>query len=102
MCIRDRRDSLKSQLDLALKEIEDLKGKNDCDDILKNNEFLSSKLDFTFKENLSLKSKIDFVTKELDLVLKKNESLQNDLDSHVCHASVASSSCNSPRGGVNR
>ena len=39
-----------------------------------------------------MKNEIDFIAKELDLVLKKNESLQNDLDSHVCHASVASPS----------
>jgi len=90
--ITSERDSLKSQLELALKEIEVLKSKNNCDDIVKNNEFLSSKLDFVLKDNLSLKNEIDFITKELDLVLKKNESLQNDLDSHVCHASIASSS----------
>ena len=69
--ITSERDSLESQLELALKEIEVLKGKNDCDDILKHNEILSSKLDFTFKDNLVLKNKIDSISKELDLVLKK-------------------------------
>ena len=39
-----------------------------------------------------MKNKIDSITKELDLVLKKNESLKIDIDSHVCHASVASPS----------
>ena len=42
-------DSLRSQLDLALKEIDCLKNKNDCDDVLKKNEFLSSKIDFVLK-----------------------------------------------------
>ena len=70
-----------------------MKNKNDCDDVVKHNEILSSKLDFTFKDNLVLKNKIDSITKELDLVLKKNESLKIDIDSHVCHASVASTSC---------
>ena len=45
-------DSLKSQLDLALMENEFLKSKNDCDDVLKNNEVLSSKLDFVLKLSL--------------------------------------------------
>ena len=91
--IASERDSLKSQLDLSLNEIEGLKSKNDCDDVVENNEVLSSKLDFVLKDNLALKNEIDFITKELDLVLKKNESLKIDIDSHVCHASIASSSC---------
>jgi len=90
--IASERDSLKSQLELALNEINVLKSQNDCDDVLKNNEILSSKLDCVFKENLTLKNKIDSISKELDLLLKKNESLQNDIDIHVCHASVASTS----------
>ena len=83
-------DSLKSQLELALKENEFLKNKNDCDDVVKHNEILSSKLDFTFKENLTLKNDIDSITRELDLVLIKNKSLQKEID--VCHANVASCS----------
>jgi len=39
--ISSERDSLKTQLDFALKENEILKNKNDCDDVLKNNEVLS-------------------------------------------------------------
>ena len=34
--ICSERDSLKSQLDLAIKENEFLKSKNDCDDVVKN------------------------------------------------------------------
>ena len=68
-----------------------MKSKNDCDDVLKNNEVLSSKLDFILKDNHSLKNEFDFITKELDLVLKKNESLKIDIDSHVCHARVVPS-----------
>ena len=45
-----------------------------------------------WEDHLVLKNEIDLITKELDLVLKKNESLKIDIDSHVCHASVASSS----------
>ena len=85
-------DSLKSQLELALKENESLINRNDCDIVLKKNEVLSSKLDFVLKENESLKNKISSISKELDLFSKKNTTLQNDIDSHVCHASVASSS----------
>ena len=47
--ITSERDSLKSQLELALKENEFLKSKNDCNDVVKNNEVLSSKLDFILK-----------------------------------------------------
>ena len=57
-----------------------------------SNLILSSKLDFTLKENDILKNKIASILKELDLVSKKNISLKNDIDSHVCHANVASSS----------
>ena len=53
--ISNERDSLKSQLDLALKENEILKNKNDCDNVLKKNEVLSSKLNFVLKKNDSLK-----------------------------------------------
>ena len=88
--ISNERDSLKSQLDLALKENEFLKNKNDCDDVVKKNKILSSKLDFVLKENETLKNKIALVSNELDLASKKNISLKNDLDTHVCHAS---SSC---------
>jgi len=61
--ISSERDSLKSQLDLALKENKILKNKNDCDDVLKKNEVLSSKLDFVLKENNSLKNKIALISK---------------------------------------
>ena len=66
-----------------------MKNKNDCDDVLKKNEALSSKLDFVLKENHSLKNKIDLISKELDLILNENKSMKNDLDTHFCHASVA-------------
>ena len=36
--------------------------------------------------------KIALISKDLDLVSKKNISLKNDMDSHVCHASIASPS----------
>ena len=42
--ISSERDSLKSQLDLTLNENKILKNKNDCDEVLKTNEVLSSKL----------------------------------------------------------
>jgi len=90
--IPNERDSLKSQLELVLKENEILKNRNDCDIVLKKNEILSSKLDFVIKENESLKMKIALISKDLDLFSKKNTTLQNNIDSHVCHASVASSS----------
>ena len=41
---------------------------------------------FVLKENESLKNKIISISKELDLVSKKNNSLKNNIDSHVCHA----------------
>ena len=69
--IASERDSLKSQLELALKEIDVLKGKDDCDDVVKNNEALSSKLDFVLKDNLILKNKIDSITKELKFGFKE-------------------------------
>ena len=56
--ISSKRDSLKSQLDLALKENEILNNKNTCDEVLKKNEVLSSKLDFILKENETLKIKL--------------------------------------------
>ena len=106
MCIRDsskldlvlqekvevynERDSLRSQLDLALKENEFLKSKNDCETLLKKNENLSSKVEFVLRGNHSLKNEIDFITKELDICVKKNISLKNDMSSHVCHARVVS------------
>ena len=52
--ISNERDSLKSQLDLALKENKVLKSKN-CETILKKNENLSSKVNFVLKENDCLK-----------------------------------------------
>ena len=55
------RDSLKTQLDLVLKENEILKNKNDCDDALKKNKILSSKLEIVLKENNSLKNKIALI-----------------------------------------
>jgi len=90
--ISNERDSLKSKLELALKENDILKNRNDCNDVLKKNETLTSKLDFVLKENISLKNKIDLISQELEDCLKKNISLKNDIDSHVCHASVASPS----------
>ena len=55
----------------------------------KKNEALSSKLDFVIKEN---EIKIASISKDLNLFSKKNTTLQNDIDSHVCHASVVSPS----------
>ena len=92
MEISNERDSLKSKLELALKENEFLKNRNNCNEVLKKNKVISSKLDFVLKENESLKNKIASISKELEMVSKKNISLQNDLSAHVCHASVASSS----------
>ena len=88
--ISNERDSLKSKLDLTLRENELLKNKNDYDDVLKKNKILSSKLDIALKKNNSLKNKIASISKELDLVSKKNIFLKNDLDTHVCHASSSS------------
>ena len=44
------------------------------------------------QENETLKNKIALISKELDLVSKKNISLKNDLSSHVGHASIGSTS----------
>jgi len=90
--ISSERDSLKSQLDLALKENEFLKSKNDCENVLKKNEALSLKVNFVVKENVSLKNKIDLISKDLENCLNENKSLKINIDSHVCHASVASPS----------
>ena len=43
--ISSERDSLKAQRDLILEENEILKNKNNCNDVLKKNENLSSKLE---------------------------------------------------------
>ena len=91
--ISSKRDFLKSQRDLALKENKILKNKNYCDDVLKKNEVLSSKLDFVLKENDSVKNKIILISKELECISLEKVSLKNDLDSHVCHATITSSSC---------
>ena len=53
--ISSKRDSLKSQLILALDENKILKNKNDRDIVLKKNEVLSSKLEIVLKENETLK-----------------------------------------------
>ena len=92
MEISNERDSLKSRLDLALKENELLKSKNDCEIILKKNEKLSSKVDFVLKENDSLKMKIASISKDLEDCLKKNIVLKNDMSTHVCHARIVSPS----------
>ena len=92
MEISNEKDSLKSKLELALKENKILKNKNDCNDILKKNENLSSKLDFVVKKNDYLKNKIDLISKDLDVSLNENKKLKINMDSHVCHASVASHS----------
>ena len=65
--ISSERDSLKSQLDLALKENEFLKSKNDCNEVLKKNKDITSKLDFVVKENDYLKNKIDLISKDLEV-----------------------------------
>ena len=98
-----------------------MKNKNDLVHILKKNAVLSSKLDFVLKENDSLKNKIVLNFKELEyaskernfvlqeknslktqfeIVLEENEKLysslnkfKNDFVFHVCHDSIASSSC---------
>ena len=67
---------MKTQFDLILKENKILKNKNNCNDVLKKNEALSSKLDFVLKENESLKNKIVLISKKLDLVSKENISLK--------------------------
>ena len=81
---------MKSQLDLALKENQLLKNKNDCHAILKKNENLSSKIDFALKENVDLKNKIISISNDLNVCLKKNVVLKNKIDEHVCHARVVS------------
>ena len=53
---------------------------------------MTSKLEFVLKENDFLKNKIVSISKELDLISNENKSLKNDFDSHVCHASIPSSS----------
>ena len=57
------------------------------------NVFHTTKSEYATKYVFRERGLTDFITKELDLVLKKNESLKIDIDSHVCHASIASSSC---------
>ena len=52
------RDSLKSELNLALKENEILKNRNVCENVLKKNESLSSKLVFVLKEMILWKPKL--------------------------------------------
>ena len=54
--ISNERDLLKFKLELALKENDILKNRNDCNNVLKKNEFLTSKLDFVLKENDFLKN----------------------------------------------
>ena len=88
--VYNERDSLRSKLDLALKENNFLKNKNDCHVLLKKNENLSSKVDFVLKENDSLKIKIASISKDLEDCLKKNIILKNDMSTHVCHARVVS------------
>ena len=88
--ISNERDSLKSRLNLALKENEFLKSKNDCETLLKKNENLTSKVNFVLKENDSLKIKIASISKDLEDCLKKNIVLKNNMDTHVCHARVVS------------
>ena len=56
--ISNERNSLKSQLELTLSENKILKNKNECENVWKKNESLTSKLDFVVKENESLKIKI--------------------------------------------
>ena len=49
--VYNERDSLRSQLDLALKENKVLKSKSDCETLLKNNNVLSSKIEFVLRNN---------------------------------------------------
>ena len=88
--VYNERDSLRSQLELALKENKFLKSKNDSETLLKKNENLSSKVDFTLKENVALKNKIISISNNLDVCLKKNDVLKNKIDAHVCHARLVS------------
>ena len=73
--ISNERDSLKFQLNLALNKNKILKNKNNCGDVLKKNEVLSSKREIVLKENESLKNKIALISKKLDLVSNENKSL---------------------------
>ena len=58
----------------------------------KKNKVITSKLECVVKENDSLKIKIASISKDLEVYLKKNESLNNSIDTHVCHARIASPS----------
>ena len=69
-----------------------MKIKNDFGIVLKKNDILSSRLDFVLKENDSLKNKIVLISKELECISLEKDSLKNDFDSHVCHATIDSSS----------
>ena len=78
MCIRD--SSLKSQLELALNENKILKSKNDCNDVLKKNEILSSKLDIVLQEKDAISNERDSLKSQLELAIKENEILKNQND----------------------
>ena len=67
--VSSEKDSLKTQLDLVLKENEILKNKNECDVVLKKNDILSSKFEFVLKENDSLKNIIVLISKELECMI---------------------------------
>ena len=45
------------------------------------------------KENDSLKNKIVLISKELECIYLWKVFFKNDLESHICHATIASSSC---------
>ena len=51
---------------------------------------MSSKVDFVLKENVALKNKIISISNDLNVCLKKNEVLKNNIDAHVCHAPSSS------------
>ena len=55
--------------------------------------FCLQNFDFVLKENDSLKNKIVLIFKKLECISLEKVSLKNIFDSHVCHASIASSSC---------